>query len=77
MSTALYDLVADVLEVDPSSLDDASTRTSIEGWDSLAHITLITTIEETYGVVLSTEEVLEATSLGQIRRLLLAKGAPV
>jgi acyl carrier protein len=73
----LEELVAEVLEVEPAELDDATSPASLDRWDSLAHVVLITTVEETYDVILSTDEMREASSLGELRRILQDKGAPV
>jgi acyl carrier protein len=70
----LEELVAAVLEVEPASVDDATSSESLDRWDSLAHVTLITTVEETYDVILSTHEMRDARSVGELRRILREKG---
>jgi acyl carrier protein len=70
----LEDLVATVLDVEPSSLNDTTSPTSLDRWDSLAHVELITTVEETYDVVLTTGEMRKADSIGELRRILQTKG---
>jgi acyl carrier protein len=70
----LEELVAEVLDVDPASLDDATSPGSLDRWDSLAHVELITTVEETYDIVLTTSEMRDAKSLGELRRILQSKG---
>jgi acyl carrier protein len=77
VTMALEELVAEVLEVESSALDDATSPASLDRWDSLAHVLLITTVEETYDVVLSTDEMRQASSLGELRRILVDKGAAV
>jgi acyl carrier protein len=77
MMMVLEELVAEVLEVDPSALDDTTSPTSLDRWDSLAHVVLITTVEEAYDVILSTDEMRQAKSLGELRRILQSKGALV
>jgi acyl carrier protein len=42
-------------------------------WDSLAHLKVVLAIEERIGRALSTEEILEVTSLESIARLLEAR----
>jgi acyl carrier protein len=74
LSTDLEDLVAAVLDVEPSSLDDTTSPASLDRWDSLAHVELITTVEETYDVILTTGEMRQAVSLGELRRILRTKG---
>jgi acyl carrier protein len=70
----LEDLVATVLDVEPSTLNDMTTPASLDRWDSLAHVELIATVEETYDVVLTTGEMRKADSIGELRRILRTKG---
>jgi acyl carrier protein len=70
----LAELVGSVLNVDVSTIDDNSSPTSLQGWDSLMHISLISAVEETYSVFFSAAEMRETKSVGDLRRLLTAKG---
>jgi acyl carrier protein len=70
----LEDLVATVLDVERSSLTDTTSPASLDRWDSLAHVELITTVEEAYDVVLSTGEMRQADSIGKLRSILQSKG---
>lgn len=46
------------LFMDPSIvLSDETTAKDIEGWDSLAHITLIIMVEKTFGIKFATSEI--------------------
>ena len=74
---ALRELVAGILDVPASDVDDTTCQESIDSWDSLAHIELITTVEETYQVFLSTDEMGRARSFAELRRILMSKGAEV
>jgi acyl carrier protein len=73
----LEELVAEVFEIEPAALDDTTSPMSLDRWDSLAHVQLITTVEEAYDVILSTDEMRRASSLGELRRILQSKGAEV
>ncbi len=66
-----------VLEITPSDLNDEMSQANLAGWSSLAHISLITALEESYGISFSTQEILAAKSLGTLRGLLRAKGAAI
>jgi acyl carrier protein len=68
-------LIAVILEVDPSMIDDESSPATVDGWDSLAHISVIAGIEETYSVSLTAAEMRDAKCVGDLRRLLRAKNA--
>lgn len=74
---ALEYLVAEILRVAPSDLHDTTSQETLANWDSLAHVELITSVEEAYDVIFSTEEILDARSVGELRRILQSKGADV
>ena len=45
----------------------------VMGWDSMAHVTLIVTIEETFGVMFAPEEVLGFANVGELVALIARK----
>lgn len=47
-----------VFQVDRETLDENFTFAGVEMWDSLAHITLITKLEETFGIMFGVEDIL-------------------
>ena len=73
----MAELVGTVLDVDAGTIDDSSSPTSVDGWDSLMHVSLIAAIEETYSVYFTAAEMRDATSVGELRRLLKDKGVQV
>ena len=70
----LESLIADVLDCDATSLDDSSGRALTNSWDSLAHLNVISAVEETYEVALSSAEMRECTTIGLLKAFLSAKG---
>lgn len=54
-------------------LTDALDRESLEAWDSLGHIRLVSAIEETFEVSFTLDEIEAMTSAPQIVSLLGAK----
>jgi acyl carrier protein len=73
----LEELFSAVLDVDATSISDGSGRDTLANWTSLAHIDLVTALEERYSVAFSTREIRELRSVGETRRLLLDKGVVV
>lgn len=73
----LEELFASILEVSPIELTDASSQASLRSWDSLAHINVISALEEVYSVHFSTDEIQSIKSVGDARRLLSTKGVTV
>jgi len=50
-----------------------TTARDIEGWDSLAHVRLILTIERVFGIKFSAYEVNQLGNVGQLADLIRAK----
>ena len=75
--TALHQVIAKALKVQAESVAEETSPETLKRWDSLRHLDLMTAVEDAYGVRFSTAEVLRATSVGEIRRLLREKGVNV
>ena len=73
----LEELIGAVLDVPAATLDNAVRQSDVPNWSSLAHINLVTALEETYGVSFTTDEIQTLTSVGAARQLLRGKGAAV
>ena len=69
----LLNLVGDVIEVDPSRIDVNSDRDEVPGWDSLAHLNIITALEEKCGVRLTMAQISEVRTVEQLSRALNAQ----
>jgi acyl carrier protein len=70
-------LVAEALSVRPESVSDASSSETIDTWDSIAGMSLMVLVEETYAVTFEASELALLTSVRAIRRLLRQKGVKV
>lgn len=66
----LVDIVRDVLGVDDVELDENTVASDVTGWDSLAHINTMTTVEAEYGIVFSTEQLGRFRNLGELQAFL-------
>lgn len=66
-------LIAEILGVDQNTVGPKTGPGTLSQWDSLAHIQLVAAIEETYGVQLSTDEMVNLFSVTDIAKLLQEK----
>lgn len=71
----LNEIFRDVFADDSITVDDATTAEDIEGWDSLAHINLMFSLEDEFSVKIPDEDFANAKNVGEIRRLLEEHGA--
>ena len=70
MTEALIGIFAETLDTDTSALQpDLDFRTH-PNWDSLAALTLVTAVEDEYGVVLSDSHLRSATSIAALAALI-------
>jgi acyl carrier protein len=73
----LEEVVSKVLRVPVTAITDEGSQSTLGSWTSFRHIQLITALEKAYGVRFETPEVVAATSVAELRRVLLAKGCNV
>lgn len=77
MSDKLAETFAAVLNVDAASLNDESAPENTPSWDSMSAVRLVAAIEETFGIELTTTEILRMRSIGMARDVLRRKGVSV
>ena len=66
----LTNVFRDVFDDESIVLTDETTAADIEDWDSLAHITLITSVEEEFNCKFSMKDVLGLKNVGEMIDLL-------
>ena len=50
MSDVIKQVMAQILKIDVSSIDESTSTDSVEHWDSLKHMQLILALEEEFGI---------------------------
>ncbi len=68
-------LLADVLQLPAASITDDLTMQDVESWDSLKHMELIVSLEESFGQQFTFDEIVAMQSVSAIKRVLREKGA--
>ncbi|KAB2849904.1 MAG: acyl carrier protein [Hyphomicrobiaceae bacterium] len=66
-------IFADVFEYD-GALDAATSPDHVARWDSLSHIALVRTLEQTFDITLGMDEMLEMRSVADIEAVLVRHG---
>lgn len=75
MDARLQDLVADVFRLRKDAIREDLKLDQIEIWDSLRQMEFVLSIERVFQVQLSSEEIFALRHLGEVQRILRAKGA--
>lgn len=65
--TKLKSVIATVLEIEPTEIDENSSMDTIEAWDSIKHMDLILSLEEEFEVSVPDEEAGDLTSYALIK----------
>lgn len=71
----LTQIISDVIGVDDLHLDESTVAADVPGWDSLAHINIMMSVEDAYGVVFTTEQLGRFRDLGELQDFLRAAAA--
>lgn len=70
----LEDVFREVFNDDDLALTDDMTSRDIAGWDSVAHINLMCSIEQAFGVQFTGNELAEFQDIAELKRFLISKG---
>jgi len=74
LNDQLEELFREVFGDDDIVLTDETTAHDIAGWDSVAHINLMCSIEQRFGVQFTGNELAELQNIGALKQLLADKG---
>ena len=77
METKLYNLIAETLHISVEKVTDELTMADVEAWDSLQHMSLIASLEQTFNVEFTFDEIVAMRSVVEIKRVLSRKGVAV
>jgi acyl carrier protein len=75
MDTAarIREVMAEILDVNPAVINETFSQDSAPSWDSLAHLRLITALEEAFGIRFTMKEVGEMSRYATIRERIAAR----
>lgn len=65
----LKEVIADTFDIDEDEINDETTSDTIETWDSLNHLRLVTALEGEFGINLTMDEINDMASYPKIVKL--------
>ena len=68
-------LLSNILQIPESEVTETLAMKDVDSWDSLKHMELIASLEESYGIELTFDEIVTMRSVSEIKRVLKARGA--
>lgn len=71
----LVEIVRDVLGDDALELTEHTMASDVPGWDSLAHINVMTDVEAEFGVTFTSAQLGQFRNLGELQEFLTSRAA--
>lgn len=72
---AVENLLSEVLQIPASKITEEMSMKDVDAWDSLKHMELIVSLEQSFGIDLSFDDIVAMQSVGEIKRVLRERGA--
>jgi acyl carrier protein len=72
----LLDILSKVLLIEKNEIRDDLRRKEFEPWDSMAHLLLVSEIENEFEIFFEDEEIVDIWTVGDLKALLTKKLAP-
>ena len=69
----IQDIFRDVFDDEELVVADSTSSDDIEEWDSLSHIQLVVAVEKTFGLKLTSKEILSCEDVGEMADAIYAK----
>ena len=77
MSQKLYEIIANVMDIPISQINDDSNQETIESWDSFNLYVLLDEVESAFNMKFTLEETLEFKNVGDFKKCLQKHGVDV
>jgi acyl carrier protein len=69
----LFNIVAEIMEVDPKTITEESSQDTLSNWDSQAMVNLVTALESSFCVQFELLEITNLLTVGIIKSILIEK----
>ena len=70
----LKTILAKVLLIDESQINDDMSRKTVKDWDSMAHLMLVSEIESAFEVTMDDDDIMEIQTVADIKKTLQKLG---
>jgi acyl carrier protein len=70
-------LIAELLELRENEVTDGLSIQNTDTWNSLKHMQLVITLEQTYAVQFTADEIVSMNSIGNIKQVLRGRGVVI
>ena len=66
----LYEIIGETFGVNQSEISDSTVFLELDGWDSMAHMMFITSLEEEYSIDFEGDDIVDVSNVGELKELL-------
>jgi acyl carrier protein len=73
----LKEILAKVLLIDESQINDELSRKTVKEWDSMAHLMLVSEIESAFEVIMDDDDIMEIQTVADIKKTLHKMGITI
>lgn len=75
LESTLRKVVSETFKISPDEVTDELSPDTLDDWDSLSHLRLVTALEEAFGIKFENSEIMDMASVGAIREMVEKKQA--
>ena len=73
----LKEILAKVLLIDESKINDVMSRKTVKEWDSMAHLMLVSELESAFEVTMDDDDIMEIQTVADIKKTIQKLGINV
>ena len=73
MEEQIKELLVDILNIDPNSIDESTSMDNTASWDSMNHLNICLSIEQEFGITLEIFEIESMTSFYDVVQVVETK----
>ena len=77
MPKSIANVFSESLQIDIEHVVDDLEYNNIKEWDSVAHMGLIAALEDAYDIMIETDDVIDMSSVGKAKEILVKYGVDV
>ncbi|MFW9930390.1 MAG: acyl carrier protein [Candidatus Thorarchaeota archaeon] len=74
MSAKLNEILEKTFQLQPQQITDNISQETLESWDSMSHLILITELEENFKIQFSDDQIISLKSVADIKKILKENG---
>jgi acyl carrier protein len=71
MTAKLMEILEKIFQIPSENITDEVSQDSLEAWDSMTHLILVTELEELYNIQIAEDDILSMKTVADIKNVLI------